>query len=207
MNRVQTLKHPKCPQWLKDADWEGNVSICEENFYITWKGGIWEGGTWKGGVWEDGTWKGGTWEGGFWKFGIWKGGVWKDGLWKGGVWKGGIWERGFWERGFWKGGTWKSGSWKSGFWEGGTWEGGFWKGGIWKDGHIAVGKCKWRCYYNLKEKTIKIGCENRPVGYWDDFFSEKCSSFFETPRDSEQFKEIKKCYLLAKTAIELEHVH
>ena len=38
MNRNEAISHPNCPQWLKDADWEGDVSI-EPNGFVTFHKG------------------------------------------------------------------------------------------------------------------------------------------------------------------------
>ena len=118
---------------------------------------------------------------------IWKGGIWEDGIWKGGIWKGGIWE----------GGIWKDGIWEDGIWEGGRWEGGRWEDGIWKGG-----RCKWNVFINSNRQTIHIGCKEKSVEDWDEWF--KSNDTYETNRDTEQFKRIYNAYLVARFRLELE---
>ena len=65
MNREEAIKHELCPQWLKDADWWGEVELSDSWLYVTWEDGTWEGGIWKDGTWKYGIWKDGIWEGGF----------------------------------------------------------------------------------------------------------------------------------------------
>jgi len=95
MNREETIKHDLCPQWLNDAQWEGDVELSKSWPFVTWRDGTWRDGTWRNGTWEGGTWKGGIWKGGIWKFGTWRNGTWEGGTWEGGIWKGGIWKGGF----------------------------------------------------------------------------------------------------------------
>jgi len=82
--REEAIKHKLCPQWLKDAKWEGRVELSEDRPYVTWKYG-----TWKNGIWKYGTWKNGIWKDGFWERGIWEDGIWERGIWEAGIWKGG----------------------------------------------------------------------------------------------------------------------
>jgi len=79
MNREQAIAYPHCPEWLKLADWEGDVAINEHGLVI-FNHGIWHGGTWMNGVWFDGLWEDGTWMNGYWKSGAWLDGEWMDGV-------------------------------------------------------------------------------------------------------------------------------
>jgi len=88
MNREEAIKHQHCPQWLKDATWEGEVDL--ESGRVIWHSGVWEDGVWHDGEWEDGVWYGGEWKGGVWHRGVWHGGVWCDGVWREGEWRGGM---------------------------------------------------------------------------------------------------------------------
>jgi hypothetical protein len=60
--------------------------------------------------------------------------------------------------------------------------------------------CKWSLYHT--GNTIHIGCESRTIEYWDKFFAEDCQEELETPRDSEDFKRIKACYIAHKAYVE-----
>jgi len=103
MNREEAIKHQHCPQWLKDATWEGEVDL--ESGQVIWHGGVWYGGEWEDGVWNRGKWHGGKWHNGEWYGGEWYGGEWEDGVWHNGEWYGGIWYGGLWKSGEWHGGT------------------------------------------------------------------------------------------------------
>ena len=182
MNKQEIIKLPECPQWLKNADWEGDVEIV--NGCVIWKNGVWKNGVWKGGIWEYGTWENGTWEDGIWEYGIWEYGTWENGTWEDGIWEYGTWENGTWEDGIWEYGT----------WENGIWERGCWKDGIWKGGYREIGFCKWRVL--VSKIKIRIGCEEKTTEGWINFF--ESDKEYETSRGSEQFKDIYKSFLLAK---------
>jgi hypothetical protein len=121
--------------------------------------------------------------------------TWKDGTWKAGIWKAGIWETGIWEDG-----RWENGIWEDGIWEDGRWKAGTWKDGTWKAGFKKIGFCKWNVYYNSKSNLIKIGCKIKLIDAWETFFNS--DEFFETKRNTKQFQNIYKSFLLAKFAIE-----
>jgi hypothetical protein len=55
-------------------------------------------------------------------------------------------------------------------------------------------------YYNTTTKEITIGCKNRTIQEWDDFFAS--DEVIETQRDTDRFLKIKITYELAKFAIE-----
>lgn len=177
-NLTSNVSFEDLPEWFQKSKTK-NACVLYENELLTWKNGTWIDGTWKYGFWEGGYWEGGTWEDGYWEGGIWKYGFWIDGIWKYGFWETGIWEGGYWEEGIWKGGIWKNGT--------------------WENGYKLIGFCKWDVYYNSTKKTVKIGCIEKTIEEWDEWFL--TDKIYETKRDTEQFKLIYKSYLLAKTAI------
>lgn len=130
----------------------------------------------------------------------WVDGTWESGIWETGIWETGIWESGIWESGLWQTGIWEYGTWEKGTWEDGTWEDGTWQDGTWEDGYRQIGKCKWGVYYNITKSIIKIGCYEKSVTEWDEWFNS--TEEFETNRNSEQFNLIEQAYKLAKLAIE-----
>lgn len=171
----------KKDHWLNLAVIESeDVDIIDNT--VIWKKGVWEDGTWEGGSWEDGTWERGLWKEGTWTKGTWKDGIWKDGVWKDGLWKGGLW----------KGGLWKDGFWENGFWEGGAWEGGYKR----------IGFCKWKVYLNESKNSVKIGCKERTIEEWDEWFASDKED--ETKRGTDSFKKIEESYKIARFAIKLE---
>jgi hypothetical protein len=198
MKLAELVKLDDCPEWIKDERIKVSYEdiIIGPNRQVIWNDGVWHSGVWENGVWMNGNWENGLWKGGVWKDGLWKGGVWKDGLWKGGVWRHGVWESGTWIDGVWKNGRWESGIWEKGEWEHGTWD-----DGIWKSGYIHIGKNKWTTKYSTTNKSISIGCMNKTLSEWEHFFNSD-----ETERNTPQFEEIRKSYLLAKLAIELDTV-
>ncbi len=203
MNRSETIKHPNCPQWLKDADWKGDVTIDDSGFVTfhkgTWKDGMWCDGTWCDGTWcdgnwEGGNWKGGNWEGGNWKGGNWESGTWMRGIWKSGAWKSGDWYSGTWCDGTWEGGTWYNGAWKDGTWMSGVWYGGAWRGGKWLNGFVFVEtSCNCQLFLNNTTNEIKIGCKIKTAADWYKWFDS--NEEYDTPRNSKEFKQIYKAFL------------
>ena len=174
INLISNVGFQKLPEWFKKSKTE-NAEITYENGIL-----IWKSGTWKSGVWEKG--------------------FWEDGIWKCGIWKSGIWKNGTWENGTWKNGNWGNGTWKNGIWKKGIWENGTWKNGNWENGFKKVGFCKWNVFYNLNEKTIKIGCKENSINGWENFFNS--DKIYQTERNNEEFENIYKSFLLAKFAIE-----
>jgi hypothetical protein len=198
MKLKELVKLDDCPEWIKNEMIRVSYEdvVIGPHHQIVWNDGVWHSGVWEDGVWMNGNWENGVWEDGVWEDGLWKGGVWKNGTWKGGVWRHGVWEGGTWIDG-----VWKNGRWEKGIWEKGDWEHGVWKDGIWKDGYVHIGKSKWIVKYSTTNKSISIGCMNKTLSEWERFFNsdETC----ETERNTVQFENIRKCYLLAKLAIEL----
>ena len=89
MNREQALALPRSPDWLRRADWEGDVSVSPRDCIVTFNSGVWKDGVWKDGVWKSGTWLNGYWWDGSWWDGVWENGKWGNGYWHDGTWKGG----------------------------------------------------------------------------------------------------------------------
>jgi len=96
VNREEAIKNYLCPNWLKEAEWEGDVDIVKNGSAplssgcVTWNCGIWHDGTWYDGLWKNGRWKNGLWLKGIWENGTWHDGTWLNGEWKTGIWKGGV---------------------------------------------------------------------------------------------------------------------
>ena len=133
---------------------------------------------------------------------VWKNGSWEDGIWEDGSWEGGIWKRGVWKEGTWEHGTWKDGIWKDGIWKDGIWESGFWEGGSWEGGYKHIGFCKWKVYFNETKNTVKIGCKEKMVDEWEEWFAS--DKEYETKRGTDSFKKIEESYKIARFAIELK---
>ena len=169
MNREEAIKHQHCPQWLKDATWEGEVDL--ESGQVIWHGGVWYGGEWKGGVWHSGVWNRGVWNRGVWHSGVWHGGEWEDGVWYGGEWKGGVWHSGVWRSGEWHGGVWCDGVWREGEWRGG----------------MRHPTSRWEIY-DCEGDSVRIGCKTKTIPEWDEWF--EGDEEFETKRGTEEFKQI-----------------
>ena len=184
MDREETLKHPKCPDWLKRASWEGNVAISLYGAVI-WCNGVWKRGIWGGGVWENGTWHDGVWEGGEWEGGEWERGIWRDGIWKNGTWHNGVW----------RGGTWYRGVWRYGQWDGGVWLGGKWLGGA-----SSVIRTKYAPRI-LDYGDIQIGCKIKSAEQWLEWLDS--DEEYDTPRNSEEWSEIEDAIRLACFKVEL----
>jgi hypothetical protein len=213
MKLKELIELDNCPEWIKNKE----IKVSDEDIIMgpnrqiiwidgvwingTWRDGIWRDGIWKYGTWEDGTWKGGVWKGGNWGNGTWEDGVWEDGLWTNGAWIDGIWKDGIWKCGTWGNGVWKNGIWEKGTWKNGDWEHGIWEDGTWKNGWVHIGKYKRTTKYSTTNKSISIGCMNKTLSEWEHFFNSD-----ETERNTPQFEEIRKSYLLAKLAIELDTV-
>ena len=60
--------------------------------------------------------------------------------------------------------------------------------------------CKW--YVSIKDNTIQIGCKNKTIDEWDNWFSNSNEEFF-TSRDTEDFKRIKAMFYAYKTYYEI----
>lgn len=188
MNREETLKHPKCPQWLKDADWGGNVEVIYGE--LVWHHGVWHGGEWLGGIWCGGVWRGG----------IWHRGIWRGGTWRGGTWRGGTWHHGEWRGGTWCGGTWCGGEWHDGIWCYGKWRGGNWKRGEWRDGISSITRTKYIPIIH-SSGDIEIGCETKSAKEWLKWLDS--GKEYETPRDSKEWLELEEAIRVACFKVEL----
>ena len=60
--------------------------------------------------------------------------------------------------------------------------------------------CKW--YVTIKDNTINIGCENKSIPEWEDWFNNSTEEF-STKRDTEDFKRIKAMFYAYKTYYEI----
>ena len=60
--------------------------------------------------------------------------------------------------------------------------------------------CKW--YVTIKDNTINIGCENKSIPEWEDWFNNSTEEF-STKRDAEDFKRIKAMFYAYKTYYEI----
>ncbi len=60
--------------------------------------------------------------------------------------------------------------------------------------------CKW--YVSIKDNTIQIGCKNKTIDEWDNWFSNSNEEFL-TSRDTEDFKRIKAMFYAYKTYYEI----
>ena len=56
--------------------------------------------------------------------------------------------------------------------------------------------CKWSVTYKSDLNTIKIGCKEKTIEQWDEWF--KSDEVFDTPRNSDEFKRIKANYEAVK---------
>lgn len=122
-------------------------------------------------------------------------------IWKTGIWEYGVWQNGTWKNGIWKSGKWKDGVWKNGIWENGIWENGTWIGGTWKGGNSVAIRCKWKVFIDIINYKIRIGCYTKTPEQWDDFFAS--DKVLETPRNTDEFKQIQNAYQVAKLSLEL----
>ena len=61
--------------------------------------------------------------------------------------------------------------------------------------------CKWD--FSIKGNMIFIGCQQRTMEEWDNFFSPECKEVIKTPRDSEEFKRIRAMYEAHKAYIKI----
>lgn len=198
MKLKELRKLDECPKWLKSKSIRVSGEDVEiENGIFIWHKGIWHQGTWEDGVWENGYWSNGCW-----RKGIWKNGMWTDGHWIEGTWVDGFWGFGHWKKGYWFKGAWTNGHWHDGIWYNGEWKTGIWDKGEWYNGWRMIGYSKWETYYNAIEEKIKIGCITKTIEGWDDFFVS--GETMETSRDTEEFNNIYKSYLMAKYAIAIE---
>ena len=60
--------------------------------------------------------------------------------------------------------------------------------------------CKW--YVTIKDNTINIGCENKSIPEWEDWFNNSTEEF-STKRDAGDFKRIKAMFYAYKTYYEI----
>ena len=60
--------------------------------------------------------------------------------------------------------------------------------------------CKW--YVTIKDNTINIGCKNKSIPEWEDWFNNSTEEF-STKRDDEDFKRIKAMFYAYKTYYEI----
>ena len=60
--------------------------------------------------------------------------------------------------------------------------------------------CKW--YVTIKDNTINIGCKNKTIPEWEDWFNNSTEEF-STKRDTEDFKRIKAMFYAYKTYYEI----